>query len=167
MCPRLVMYKLADSKCSYATLALAARPCCRARILAATSRPRLRLHQNADPVAWAAVGFNRNNLSNIEYIYYRLSLGYFIYFRFLVIRKTKDIQNEEQMRVRYYLIAINNVKLQINIDDSCIKYLGLYKQHNLKNTVYCIIGIIVYSIHIFMYIFIIVLYVIYIELFHM
>lgn len=66
------------------------------------------------------------------------------------------------MRVRYYLIAINNVKLQINIDDSCIKYLGLYKQHNLKNTVYCII---VYSIH--LCIFIIVFYVIYIELFHM
>lgn len=56
------------------------------------------------------------------------------------------------MRVRYYLIAINNVKLQINIDDSCIKYFGLYKQHNFKNTVYCII---VYSIHIysFMYIY--------------
>lgn len=74
------------------------------------------------------------------------------------------------MRVRYYLIAINNVKLQINIDDSCIKYLGLYKQHNLKNTVYCIIvGIIVHSIHIYIHlcIFIIVFYVIYIELSHM
>lgn len=87
------------------------------------------------------------------YIIHLLNIRYLIYFRLLVIRKTKDIQNEEQMRVRYYLIAINNVKLQINIDDSCIKYLGLYKQHNLKNTVYCIIGIIVYSIHIFMYIY--------------